>query len=181
MTSEGNFLSMLKLFICEFSSTFDLHISLNIYIFHGKTTLNNFIYIYILPCTGRCQNNGTCINKEGYYTCDCLSDWTGRLCQLRKDACKPNPCKVDKKCVTVTAAINSSGHSCVAKSKEMTVTIKGLQGASGLTPEMRIKLLAQLKAMMQSVGSKVILKFWLLCYHMKRSWKNRNWTFNLPL
>ena len=27
-----------------------------------------------------CQNSGTCLNKQGGFTCQCPSNWTGSLC-----------------------------------------------------------------------------------------------------
>lgn len=31
-----------------------------------------------------CQNNGTCINNDGSYTCLCEPGWTGQHCQTGK-------------------------------------------------------------------------------------------------
>lgn len=28
-----------------------------------------------------CQNNGTCINNDGSYSCDCSAGWTGHDCE----------------------------------------------------------------------------------------------------
>lgn len=29
-----------------------------------------------------CENNGTCINNEGSFICDCENGWKGKLCHI---------------------------------------------------------------------------------------------------
>ena len=46
---------------------------------------------YSVPC----QNNGTCMIREGGYTCVCQPGFTGVNCEMKleQDSCKPNMCK----------------------------------------------------------------------------------------
>ncbi|XP_078681775.1 uncharacterized protein LOC144916521 [Branchiostoma floridae x Branchiostoma belcheri] len=40
-----------------------------------------------------CQHGGSCVNKDGGYTCICSSGWTGQDCQQDIDECASKPCQ----------------------------------------------------------------------------------------
>uniref|UniRef100_A0A6Q2YMC1 Cadherin, EGF LAG seven-pass G-type receptor 2 n=1 Tax=Esox lucius TaxID=8010 RepID=A0A6Q2YMC1_ESOLU len=50
-----------------------------------------------------CGANGLCRSREGGYTCECLSDYTGRRCELssRSGRCAPGVCKNAGTCVNL--------------------------------------------------------------------------------
>jgi hypothetical protein len=41
----------------------------------------------------QCTNGATCIDAVGYYTCSCVSGYTGGYCTTRVDACTVHPCE----------------------------------------------------------------------------------------
>lgn len=51
-----------------------------------EDNLNSLVFADVNECTTTanniCQNNGTCLNKPGGYFCQCLSNWTGPVCNL---------------------------------------------------------------------------------------------------
>ncbi|KAL7299168.1 hypothetical protein TKK_0007766 [Trichogramma kaykai] len=48
-----------------------------------------------------CKNGGTCRRREGDYTCECLSTFMGKNCEIsmKKDACYANVCKGGSTCI----------------------------------------------------------------------------------
>jgi len=42
-----------------------------------------FILVYSNCDVNRCENGGTCVKQGVSYSCNCLSDYTGSLCETR--------------------------------------------------------------------------------------------------
>ena len=40
-----------------------------------------------------CQNQGTCLNREAAYECQCVEGYTGTVCETDIDECANNPCE----------------------------------------------------------------------------------------
>lgn len=44
---------------------------------------NNTVFTDNDECTSYpCQNNGTCVNNVGSYSCECLEGWMGDVCEI---------------------------------------------------------------------------------------------------
>lgn len=48
-----------------------------------------------------CQNNGTCINNDGSYSCDCSAGWTGHDCETGLFICNSFTKKKLRSCVLI--------------------------------------------------------------------------------
>jgi hypothetical protein len=55
-----------------------------------------------------CKNNGSCVNSNGSYECNCTEFWEGIDCSLDIDECLSNPCKSDFKCMNI-----DNGYDCL--------------------------------------------------------------------
>ena len=49
-----------------------------------------------------CQNNATCVNEGWRKTCNCLTGWTGTLCDQDLDECASGPCQNKGECTQGT-------------------------------------------------------------------------------
>ncbi|XP_078701283.1 uncharacterized protein LOC144927612 isoform X2 [Branchiostoma floridae x Branchiostoma belcheri] len=58
--------------------------------------------------TYRCQNNGTCVHKDGVYTCKCTGGWGGKYCHKKIDHCEGHRCQNDATCRS-----NEVGYTCI--------------------------------------------------------------------
>ena len=45
-----------------------------------------------------CQNQGTCVDKNEDFFCDCTQNFKGRYCESSMNACDSNPCQNNGKC-----------------------------------------------------------------------------------
>lgn len=50
-------------------------------------TVNKMTFL----CSGRCGDNGRCVNTIGSFICDCNQNHTGRFCQFERK-CNPGLC-----------------------------------------------------------------------------------------
>ncbi|XP_060595827.1 fibropellin-1-like isoform X1 [Ruditapes philippinarum] len=46
-----------------------------------------------------CLNNGTCVDGDRSYTCNCTERWSGINCEIDTDQCQSNPCLKNGICV----------------------------------------------------------------------------------
>ncbi|XP_053382428.1 sushi, nidogen and EGF-like domain-containing protein 1 [Mercenaria mercenaria] len=65
--------------------------------------------LYAESCKSNpCENDGTCTNLLGNYTCSCTTGWSGKRCDIDADLCKSNPCENDGTCTNLLGNYNCS-------------------------------------------------------------------------
>jgi hypothetical protein len=68
------------------------------------------------PCLStRCLNNGTCIASNSQAVCQCVSGFTGNLCQTDVDECASRPCAGGRVCVDLVNGFECVQSACVSQ------------------------------------------------------------------